>query len=358
MKILDWYILKKFLITYVFVVFVVVLIICVVDFTEKIDNFREKGPSNHEIFIDYYLNLIPYWANYISPLLVFIATVFFTARISARTEIVAMLGSGISLLRLLVPYLIGSSILAVFTFLMVGWVIPQGNKTKLAFENKYINDQFYFNQRNFHVKVAPKLYAYIESYSNSLLTGYKFTLERLEGNELKEKLTSDRIVWNPKKKKWTIHDYTIRKIDGLSETLTTGVLKDTTMNLSPKDFENEKNQYEALTLTQIDEYIALLNLRGSDGVNTYLLEKYTRFTQPFSIIILTVIGVTVSARKSRRGTGLQIALGFMLAFIYILFFMVSKGIAESGRIPAVLAVWLPNIVFSVIGLVLYRTMPK
>jgi lipopolysaccharide export system permease protein len=358
MKILDWYILKKFLITYVFVVAVVMLIICMIDFTEKIDNFRERGPTNKEIFFDYYLNMIPYWANYISPLLVFIATVFFTSRLAARTEITAMLSSGISLLRLLVPYLMGSTILAIFTFAMVGWIIPRGNKVKLAFEYKYIEDQFYFNQRNFHVKIAPSLYAYLESYNNSSLTGYKFTLERMEGNQLKEKLTSDRIVWDPKKKKWTIHDYTTRKIDGLKESLTTGLQKDTTLNLSPKDFENDKNQFEALTLTQIDDYIALLNLRGADGVNAYLLEKYARLTQPFSIIILTVIGVTVSARKSRRGTGWQIAMGFVLAFIYILFFMIAKGIAESGRISAMLAVWLPNIVFGFIGLVLYRNMPK
>jgi lipopolysaccharide export system permease protein len=358
MKILDWYILKKFLVTYVFVVAVVMLIICMIDFTEKIDNFRQRGPTNQEIFFDYYLNMIPYWANYISPLLVFISTVFFTSRLAARTEVTAILSSGISLLRLMVPYLIGSSLLAIFTFVMVGWIIPRGNKIKLAFEYKYIEDQFYFNKRNFHIKVAPTLYAYLESYNNSSLTGYKFTLERVEGSELKEKLISDRIVWDPKKQKWTIYDYTTRKIDGLKETLSTGLQKDTTLNLSPKDFENDKNQFEALTLTQIDDYVALLNLRGADGVNAYLLEKYARLTQPFSIIILTVIGVTVSARKSRRGTGWQIAMGFVLAFVYILFFMVAKGIAESGRIPALLAVWLPNIIFAGIGFVLYRNMPK
>ena len=281
MKLLDWYILKKFLISYVFVVAMVMLIICMIDFTEKIDNFRQRGPTNSEIFFDYYLNMIPYWANYISPLLVFISTVFFTARLAARTEITAMLSSGISLLRLMVPYLIGATMLALFTFYMVGWVIPKGNKIKLAFEYKYIEDQYYFNQRNFHIKVAPSLYAYLESYNNTSLTGYKFTLERLEGNELKEKLVSDRIVWNPKKKKWTIHDYTTRKIDGLKETLTTGLQKDTTLNLSPKDFENNKNQFETLTLTQIDDYIGLLSLRGSDGINAYLLEKYTRYAAIF-----------------------------------------------------------------------------
>lgn len=358
MKLLDRYILKNFLITYVFTVLITLLIICVIDFTEKIDNFRKFNPPASEILLDYYANLIPYYANYLSPLLVFIATVFFTARMAARTEIIAIFSSGMSFFRMLVPYFIGSAMLALFTFYMVGWVIPRANKIRLGFEYKYIEDQYYFNQRNFHIKVAPKLYAYLESYNNASLTGYKFTLERIEGNQLKEKLTSDRIVWEPKKKKWTVFDYRIRKIDGLTETITQGTQIDTTLNLSPKDFENDKNRFEELTLTQLNDYIDLLKLRGADGVETYLLEKYTRFTHPFAFIILTIIGVVVSARKSRRGSGLQIAFGFILAFVYLLFFMLAKGIAESGTIPAIVAVWLPNIIFAAIGFVLYKTLPR
>jgi lipopolysaccharide export system permease protein len=358
MKILDWYLLKKFLITYFFVALVIVLIICMIDYTEKIDNFRKTNPSTYEIWFHYYFNLIPYWANYISPLMVFISTVFFTARLASRTEIVAMLSSGISFLRIMMPYFFGSILLALFTFYMVGWVIPRANKVRLAFENKYIEENYYFKKRNFHFKVAPTQYAYLESYNNTEQSGYKFTLEKIVGNQLLEKLVSDKITWNEKKKKWTINEYRVRKIDGEREILTTGSKIDTTLNMSPKDFENDKNQFEALTLTQLNDYIDLLRLRGADGVETYLLEKYTRFTQPFAIIILTAIGVIVSARKSRRGTGLQIALGFVLAFVYLLFFMLSKGIAESGKINTMLAVWLPNIVFASVGVVLYKTIPR
>lgn len=358
MKILDRYILKNFLVTYVFTVLITLLIICVIDFTEKVDNFRKTNPSANEIIFNYYLNFIPYYANYLSPLLVFISTVFFTARIAARTEIIAMFSSGIGFLRILFPYIIGSTMLAIFTFYMVGWVIPRANKIRLAFEYKYIEEQFYFNRRNFHIKVAPQTYAYLESYNNSSQTGYKFTLERIEGNQLKEKLTSDRITWEPKKKKWEVYDYKVRKFEGQNETLTQGTKIDTTINLSPKDFENDKNRFEELTLSQLNDYIDLLNLRGADGVQTYLLEKYTRFTHPFAFIILTVIGVVVSARKSRRGSGWQIALGFILAFVYLLFFMLAKGIAESGKIPAVAAVWLPNVIFAGIGFVLYKTLPR
>jgi lipopolysaccharide export system permease protein len=358
MNILDKYLLKKFLITYLFVALVIVLIICMIDYTEKIDNFRKTNPSGYQIWFEYYFNLIPYWANYISPLMVFISTVFFTARIAAHTEIVAMLSSGMSFLRIMVPYLLGSTILAIFTFYMVGWIIPNANKERLSFEHKYIDESYYFSKRNFHFKLAPTQYAYLESYDNSTETGKKFTLERIVGNQLQEKLVSNQLVWSKKKKKWTIQDYRIRKIDGEKETLTTGSQIDTTLNLSPKDFENDKNQFEAMTLTQLNDYIGLLKTRGADGIETYLLEKYTRFTQPFAIIILTGIGLIVSARKSRRGIGLQIAMGFALAFVYLLFFMLSKGIAESGKINTILAVWLPNIIFSVVGVVLYKTLPR
>jgi lipopolysaccharide export system permease protein len=241
---------------------------------------------------------------------------------------------------------------------MVGWVIPRANKVRLGFENKYIEENFYFSKRNYHFKVAPNQYAYLESYDLSTQTGKKFTLERIIGNQLQEKLVSNQIVWNEKKKKWTIENYRIRAIDGEKEILTTGAKLDTTLNLSPKDFENDKNQFEALTLTQLNDYIELLKLRGADGIETYLLEKYARFTQPFAIIILTGIGLVVSARKSRRGTGLQIALGFALAFVYLLFFMLSKGVAESGKINTMLAVWLPNIIFATVGVVLYKTLPR
>ncbi len=358
MNILDKYLLKKFLVTYLFVALVIVLIICMIDYTEKIDNFRKTHPSGHEIWFDYYFNLIPYWANYISPLMVFISTVFFTARIAAHTEIVAMLGSGMSFLRIMVPYLMGAVILAVFTFYMVGWVIPRANKVRLSFESKYIEENFYFSKRNYHFKLAPTQYAYLESYDVSTQTGKKFTLERIVGNQLQEKLVCNQIVWNEKKKKWTIENYRIRTIDGEHEQISTGAKIDTTLSLSPKDFENDKNQFEALTLTQLNDYIDLLKLRGADGVETYLLEKYARFTQPFAIIILTGIGLIVSARKSRRGTGLQIALGFALAFVYLLFFMLSKGVAESGKINIILAVWLPNIIFATVGVVLYKTLPR
>jgi lipopolysaccharide export system permease protein len=358
MKILDYYILKKFLKTYVFAVFLIVLIVMVIDYTEKIDDFIRKQAPMHAIIFDYYLNFIPYWANYISPLMVFIATVFFTANLAAKTEIIAILSSGVSFTRLMRPYLIGSSIIAIGTFIMIGWVVPNANKIRVPFEHQYINGTYFFDKRDVHIKIAPDVYAYIESYDNNTNTGYRFSLERISNNEIKEKLMSDRITWDTIRKKWTIHDYRIRNLIPGKTGIFTGVKIDTTLNLFPKDFQNKHLLHETFTLPELNRHIDLVRSRGADGIEVFLIEKYLRFANPISVIILTIIGFLVSARKSRGGVGFQIALGFSLAFIYILFFMMSKGIAEGGGMPPLLAVWLPNIVFGAVGVGLYYTLPR
>jgi lipopolysaccharide export system permease protein len=358
MKILDYYILKKFLKTYVFAVFLIVLIVMVIDYTEKIDDFIRKEAPMHAIIFDYYLNFIPYWANYISPLMVFIATVFFTANLAAKTEIIAILSSGVSFTRLMRPYLIGSSVIAFGTFLMIGWVVPNANKIRVPFEHQYINGTYFFDKRDVHIKIAPEVYAYIESYDNNTNTGYRFSLERIANNEIKEKLMSDRITWDTLRKKWTIYDYRIRNLTPGKTGIVFGTKIDTTLNLLPKDFQNKHLLHETFTLPELERHIDLVRSRGADGIEVFLIEKYLRYANPISIIILTIIGFLVSARKSRGGVGFQIALGFSLAFIYILFFMMSKGIAEGGGMPPLLAVWLPNIVFGGIGVGLYYTLPR
>ncbi len=337
---------------------IIVAIVVVVDYTEKADDFISKNAPTKAILFDYYLNFIPYWANYISPLMIFIATVFMTANMAAKTEIIAILSSGVSFMRFLRPYILGASIVAVITFFMVGWFIPNANKTRLAFENKYINNVYYFSGRDIHLKIAPEIYAYLESYSNASLTGFRFTLEKIRGTKLLEKLSAEQIVWDPAKKKWKIEDYKIRKIMGDKHTLIHGTSIDSTLNMYPKDFESDFQLFETFTLPELDAIINQINSRGADGVAVYQIEKYQRLSSPFAVFILTIIGVILSARKARGGVGIQIALGFMLAFVYLMFFILSKGIAEKGGIPPMLAVWLPNLVFGAIGILLYKTVPR
>ena len=331
----------------------------VIDFVEKNDDFISKKVPLKAVLLLYYLNLAPYWANYISPLMIFISTVFFTAQLAAHTEIIAILGSGTSFLRLMRPYLLAASIVAIFSFAMVGWILPRANKTRINFLNTYINDKYFFAARDFHIAVAPNVYAYMSSYNNENKTGYDFTLEKIIDNKLIEKLSSRRIEWQDSTKKWRMYDFKIRKIGILKDQLTIGnTTKDTTVNLSPKDFESETFLQETLTIPELDAKIALLKSRGSEGIETYQIERYQRYATPLAVLILSAMGLIVSARKARGGVGFQIAIGFVLAFVYILFYIMAKGIAESGSMPPLLAVWLPNIVFSVIGTLMYFTVPR
>lgn len=359
MKILDKYLIKRFLTTYIFAVLVIVLIIMVIDFVEKNDDFLEKKAPLKLVLLQYYANLAPYWANYISPLMIFISTVFFTAQMAAHSEIVAILSTGVSFRRLMLPYFAGASIIAVFSFVMVGWILPRANTERLAFENVYVNDKFYFSTRDFHIAVAPNTYAYMSSYNNEAKTGYDFTLEKIVDNKLVEKLAAKRIEWNDSTKKWKIHDYKIRTLGLTKDKMVFGnSSKDTVINLSPADFENEHQIQESFTIPELRDKIALIKSRGAEGIESFQIELYQRFATPFAVIILALMGLIVSARKARGGVGFQIAIGFVLAFVYILFYIMSKGIAESGNMPPILAVWLPNIVFGAIGTVMYFTVPR
>lgn len=359
MRLLDWYILKKFLSAFVYVVLILVAILCVIDFTEKSDDYIRQGVPYSVVFGDYYLNYIPYIANMFSPISVFIATVFVTARLATHTEIIAMLSGGISFRRLLVPYLIGSVIIGILTFYMIGWVIPDANETRIDFENKYFEGQFTFDEQNVHRKIGPGTYAYLESYNNSINTGYQFTLETVKEGRLFSKLKAKTIKWNDKKKKWTMDEYFTRVIDkDGNEKILHGLNADTLIDLTPDDFGNNYMLHETFTLPELNAYIKEQKEKGAENIETYLTEKYERYTYPFAIVILTMIGVISSARKSREGAGYSIAFGFLLAVTYILLVLISQSFSNIGSMGPLVASWLPNIIFTIIGLIMYKTVPK
>ncbi|TAF67400.1 MAG: YjgP/YjgQ family permease [Cytophagales bacterium] len=358
MKILDLYILKKYLTTFVFVVFLLSAVLVIIDMTEKIEDFNRMNRTAWQIATEYYLNFIPYYANMLSPIIVFISAVFVTARLATHTEIVAIVSSGVSLKRILVPYLIGSSFLGLIVFFLINWVIPNANKVRIHFENTYIKDKFYFNKRNVHIKTGLTQYIYLESYDNINHVGYRFCIETIDGLLLKQKLDAPHIIWDRAIGKWKLPDFKVRTIEGDKETIEYFKAKDTTLNIKPKDFESQYMLNEQLTLPELNEHIEKLQIRGAEDLETYLIERYERFTYPFAIIILTIIGVIVSARKTREGAGLQIAFGFILAFVYVLFIILSRGVGKAGDMPPLLAAWLPNIIFCLIGYFMYWRIPK
>jgi lipopolysaccharide export system permease protein len=260
--------------------------------------------------------------------------------------------------RLLFPYFLSSVIIAIGIFALCAWIIPLSNKKRIAFENTYIKNQFHYDARNVHLKIGPETYAYLESYDNINHTGYQFSLEHVQGNQLLAKVKCDYIIWNDSIKKWKLQNYTYRKFQGDREVVTKGQSLDTIIDLSPKDFESQYMIHETMTLTELNQHIAKLTMRGAENIEVFLIEKYERYTYPFAIIILTIIGVIMSARKARGGAALQISVGFILAFIYILLVIMSRSVANAGSLSPLLGAWMPNIIFSIVGAVLYKTVPR
>ena len=379
MKILDKYILKSLLSTFFFVVLILLAVITVIDLTEKMDKFAKAGVTSGQI-AEYYLDYISWIGSFITPITMFIATVYVCAKMAGHTEVIAALSSGMSFKRFLLPFLAGAAIIGVVSFVLNGWIIPESNKARLEFEVQYIKNKYYFDKRNIHIQVAPNVYLYMQSYNNNSNTGYHFSIERFEDNRLIEKLTANRIEWDSTKQKWVLRDYKIRKIDRVFETTSThpersfgmettktiinrdsaisGASLDTALVIHPKEFESDYRKYDGMTLNELNSYIRTLKARGSTGVEVYEVEKYTRYSAPFSILILVFMAVIVSSRKSRGGTGLQIALGFLLSFIFILFFTLFRTFAEAGSTPPQLSVWIPNIVFALISLGMYKYVPR
>jgi lipopolysaccharide export system permease protein len=358
-NILDKYIIKKFLAAFFFTVVILVSVICVIDFTEKNDDFIQHNLGMGQILSEYYLYLFPYFANLLSPITIFIAVVFVTAQLAARTEIVAILASGVSFRRLLLPYAMGGSVVGLLIFGLIGWVLPNGSKTRVQFERKYIKLPYKFQGRNVHIKEGPRTYVYMESYDNTTNVGYKFALETIDSTVLKRRLTADAINWDSTKRMWHLSPQLVRTFHGpQDERLQTLPARDTTLNIYPKDFASTFKLAETLTLPELNAFIRQKIERGADDTQLYLSEKYERYSYPFAIVVLTLIGVILSARKSRAGVGGQIALGFVLAFIFIIFVMLSRNLAQVGSLHPLLAAWVPTLVFSAIGLVLYRYVPK
>lgn len=357
-KIIDLYIIRKFLTTFIYSIALIILIVVVFDVAEKMDDFIEGQMPLSEIIIDYYLNFIPYFINLFSPLFIFISVVFFTSRMAQNTEIVAIFNGGISFMRFIRPYLIAAALLALLSFYLANRVIPRANYRKLEFEEKYVRSQFVLKARNIHRQIAPGQFIYFESYNARLNQGYRFSLEKIENGKLTYKLISETIQWDSVENKWTLENYFIREIKGMDETIKKGMRMDTLFSFSPEEFNRRILYISAMDKSELKEHIKKEKLRGSENLYYAQVEKEKRVAYPFASFILTAIGVSFSSRKIRGGMGKFLALGVLLSFTYILFMQISSTFALTGNIPAVAAVWLPNIVFSLLAAYLLKQAQK
>tara|TARA_A100000171_G_scaffold7797_1_gene5899 strand:+ start:1140 stop:2222 length:1083 start_codon:yes stop_codon:yes gene_type:complete len=360
MKILDKYILTKFLTTFLFVVGILVAIVLILTFSERNESFI-KNEVGTWLIIKYFLYFAPYIANLITPITVFIAAVFVTSKMASHTEIVAILASGVSYPRMLKPFLTGAVIIAVISFVFTGWIIPEANKFRVKFEQQFFADKPYvYTGEDVHFKVSPTTYVYLRSYNSYRNSGRDFTLEEIVDKEMLYKISADEIFWDSTSTSWILRKWNLREFNELDEEFQYQSVNDTLIkiNMSPDDFSSQTGLQETLTIPELYSYIDDLKLKGADNIPIYHIEKLIRFMSPFTAIILTFIGVILSSKKTRGGVGFQIALGFLLAFIYILLFIATKSIAEAGSMDALLAVWMPNIIFTMLGFSIYRFVPK
>ena len=359
LKILDIYVIRKFLSTFLLSIALILSIVVIFDLSEKIDDFLESGAKLNLILFDYYLNFIPYFAVLFSSLFAFLAVIYFTSRMAYNTEIIAILNSGMSFRRFLLPYFISATLIAGVSFYLSDQVIPGANKVKLDFEEQYVKKRpVRFKTKDFHRQIEPGVYVYLHSYSNVSKVGYQFTIEKFEEGELVSKMVADQIRWDTTVNKWRARRYYIRTIDGLHETVVEGKQIDTTLAMHPDDFKMRLTIVETMSLKELDEFIQKQRMQGETNVTSYLIERHNRIAFPFTTFILTLIGVAVSSRKIRGGIGLQIAIGVVISFSFILFIQFSKQFAIGGMLPVMAAVWLPNIFFLIVAIFLMRMAPR
>ena len=359
---IDRYIISKFLSTYIFLIAIIVVIAIIFDYNEKIDKFASSNATWQQVVFDYYLNFVPYFVNLFSPLFVFIAVIFFTSKLADNSEIIAMKSTGMSFKRLLRPYFYSAALIALCTFMLGAYVIPRGNVERVNFENTYIKKKTDITAvDNVQMQVDTGVVAYITHFDNTNKSGYGFSLDKFVNKKLVSHLTAQNIQYDTlsaRRFSWTLRYYTIRTLKGMREEITSGERLDTIIIMEPKDFFYVRGQQETMTVPQLSEFIDRQRLRGAAGISTFEVEYHKRFAMPFAAFILTLIGVSLSCEKRKGGMGTSIGIGIALSFSYILFQTISSTFALNAGLPAMIAVWIPNILFAIIAFVLYRRTPQ
>ncbi len=358
---LDWYIIRKFIGTYIFSIVLIISIALVFDFNENLSKFTKYHAPWRAIVFDYYANFIPYYSNLFSPLFVFIAVIFFTSKLAGNSEIIAMLSSGVSFRRLMRPYMISCVLIASVTFYLNSFVIPHGTVIRQNFESLYRNSKKNTSAENVQLQVGKGTVAYIQHYDDRYKRGYGFSLDKFEGKKLVSHMTAMEIQYDTiadAKYHWKATNWKTRTLVGLHERIVTGDVKDTVILMEPTDLVYSKGQQETFTSPELLDYISKQTSRGSGNVVQYEVEFHKRIAMSFSSFILTIIGLSLSARKRKGGMGLYLGIGLGLSFGYIMLQTVSSTFAINAGTPPVLAAWIPNLIFAFIAYFCYRHAPR
>lgn len=355
---LDRYIIRQFLGTFFFILVVIMLIAVVFDISEKTEDFTKMSATAKEIVLDYYVNFVIYYSNLFSGLLIFLAVLLFTSRLAHRTEIVAMLSSGVSFPRIMWPYFLAATVLTGLSLVINHKVLPEANKVRLGFEEEHIRVSFYIKDKHLHREIAPGVIAYMETFNVQERRGMRFSLTQWDQGRMVSRLTAAHATYDSVDNRWHLSDYLLRDMRTEPERLTRGNELDTLINLKPADLGQRWETAMSMGWTELNDYITTQQAKGDGDTASYLIEKHQRTAYPFATYIFTLIGVGIASRKVRGGTGLHLAAGVGLILVYIFAMRLMAVAATNAGVDPLLAVWLPNLLFTVIGVWIYRRAPK
>lgn len=365
MKKIDWYILKKFFTAFFFCIFLFTVIAVVIDVSEKTDDFVKSKLSFTQIMVQYYYGFVPHIIALLFPLFVFIAVIFFTSKMAGRSEIIAILASGTSYNRWLRPYIIGGLILGFILWYANQYVVPKANVIRTNFEGKYIDVNSTYEAitsskkgRDIYFRLDSFSYASIQGYDTATKQGGPFFMNKIKGNKVVENIRAEMIRWDTAKKKWVLSSVMDRKLNSLKEELTQENERVMNFNFLPFDLKRDNYAKSKLTTPELNRFIHLEEMRGSETLNELKVERYRRDATPFTVLMLTIIGAVVAGRKVRGGSGVHLALGFAIAAIYIVTDKFSTIFSTKGNFPPLVATWLPNFVFCFVVWYLYKKAPK
>ena len=360
-SLLDWYIIKKFIGTYVFSILLIISIAIVFDFNENLSKFTQYHAPWRAIIFDYYANFIPYYSNLFSPLFVFIAVIYFTSKLAGNSEIIAMMATGMSFRRLLRPYMFSCVLIALTTFYLNAYVIPHGTVIRQQFENRYRRNKVTNAADNVQIRLSKSTVVYMQHYDDQIKRGYGFSLDKFEGKKLVSHMTASDIQYDTiaeSKYHWTANNWKVRTLRGLREKIQMGAVKDTVIPMEPADLIYSKGQQETFTSPELKRYISKQTSRGAANVKQYEVEYHKRIAMSFASFILTTIGLALSSRKRKGGMGLALGVGLALSFGYIMLQTVSATFAINANLPPIIAAWIPNLIFAVVAYICYRHAPS
>lgn len=365
-KKIDAYIIKKFISTTVFMVLVLSVIAVVIDTSEKTDDFVKSGLSSYQILTQYYVGFVPFIISMIFPLMSFIAVIFFTSKMAGRSEIVAILAGGIPYNRFLRPYLVGALLLGGSFWVATQYFIPKANEIRGNFQRQYIDSKnsyeqnlYYGKENKYYLRIDSNTYAGLRNYDTSSKSANGgFSLQRVKDNKVVYVLSAEYMRWDTAKKSWKIENAIERKIDGMNESVKEIPSMNLNLDINPAAIRPDKYLKDKMTTPELVSFIKKEELRGTEGLNDYKVERYRRDATPFSVLILTLIGAVVASRKTRGGSGLHLAMGIVMAAIFVVMDKFSLTFSTKSDFPPALAAWTPNIVFSIVAVWLYRIAPK